>query len=94
MRAFPNGLYDGDGTLPAARGPVFIAGIGQATTDLSLYQARLQDWYEDAGFWNDLSRFASDWSQEVYGDVRHYAVAGATPNPSARTLSRGSTKRC
>ena len=58
--------------------PVFIAGIGQATTDLSLYQARLQDWYEDAGFWNDLSRFASDWSQEVYGDVRHYAVAGAT----------------
>ena len=78
MRAFLNGLYDGDGTLPAARGPVFIAGIGQATTDLSLYQARLQDWYEDAGFWNDLSRFASDWSQEVYGDVRHYAVAGAT----------------
>ncbi len=78
MLAFLNGLYDGDGTLPAARGTVFIAGIGQATTDLSLYQARLQDWYEDAGFWNDLSRFASDWSQEVYGDVRHYAVAGAT----------------
>ena len=78
MRAFLNGLYDGDGTLPVARGTVFIAGIGQATTDLSLYQARLQDWYEDAGFWNDLSRFASDWSQEVYGDVRHYAVAGAT----------------
>ncbi|HWL33574.1 MAG TPA: DUF11 domain-containing protein [Gaiellaceae bacterium] len=78
MRAFLNGLYDGDGALPAARGTVFIAGIGQATTDLSLYQARLQDWYEDAGFWTDLSRFASDWSQEVYGDVRHYAVAGAT----------------
>jgi hypothetical protein len=78
MRAFLNGLYDGDGTLPVARGTVFIAGIGQATTDLSLYQARLQDWYEDAGFWNDLGRFASDWSQEVYGDVRHYAVAGAT----------------
>ena len=78
MRAFLNGLYDGDGTLPTARGTVFIAGIGQATTDLSLYQARLQDWYEDTGFWSDLSRFASDWSQEVYGDVRHYAVPGAT----------------
>ena len=77
MRAFLNGLYDGDGTLPAARGTVFVAGIGQGTTDLSLYQARLQDWYEDAAFWSDLSRFASDWSQEVYGDVRHYAVAGA-----------------
>lgn len=78
MRAFLNGLYDGDGVLPAARGTVFVAGIGQGTTDLSLYQARLQDWYEDAAFWSDLSRFASDWSQEVYGDVRHYAVAGAT----------------
>ena len=78
MRAFLNGLHDGDGTLPAARGTVFIAGIGQATTDLSLYQARLQDWYEDAGFWSDLGRVAADWSQEVYGDVRHYAVPGAT----------------
>jgi uncharacterized repeat protein (TIGR01451 family) len=78
MRAFLNGLYDGDGTQPAVRGTVFIAGIGQATTDLSLYQARLQDWYEDAAFWSDLGRFAGDWSQEVYGDVRHYAIAGAT----------------
>ena len=78
MRAFLNGLYDGDGTLPPARGTVFVAGIGQATTDLSLYQARLQDWYEDSAFWGDLSRFASDWSQEVYGDVRQYAIAGLT----------------
>ena len=78
MRAFLNGLYDGDGTLPPARGTVFVAGIGQATTDLSLYQARLQDWYEDSAFWSDLNRFASDWSQEVYGDIRHYAVPGVT----------------
>ncbi len=79
MRAFLNGLYDGDGALPDTRGTVFIAGIAQATGDLSLYQARLQDWYEDAGFWSDLSRYASDWSQELYGDVRNYAVAGLTP---------------
>ena len=78
MRAFLNGLYDGDGTLPPARGTVFVAGIGQATTDLSLYQARLQDWYEDSAFWSDLGRFASDWSQELYGDIRQYAVPGAT----------------
>ena len=65
MRAFLNGLYDGDGTLPTARGTVFIAGIGQGTTDLSLYQARLQDWYEDAGFWSDLE------------PVRQRLVAGA-----------------
>ena len=78
MRAFLNGLHDGDGVLPAARGVVFVTGIGQATSDLSVYQARLQDWYEDAAFWSDLSRYASDWSQELYGDVRTYAVAGMT----------------
>ena len=38
----------------------------------------MQDWYEDAAFWSDLSRYASDWSQELYGDVRTYAVAGMT----------------
>jgi uncharacterized repeat protein (TIGR01451 family) len=78
MRAFLMGLHDGDGVLPSARGTVFVAGIGQATGDLSVYQARLQDWYEDADFWSDLSRYASDFSQELYGDVRTYAVVGAT----------------
>ena len=88
MRAFLNGLYDGDGVLPAARGVVFVAGIGQATSDLSVYQARLQEWYEDAAFWSDLSRYASDWSQELYGDVRTYAVAGMTPRGAARLAER------
>lgn len=76
MRAFLNGLHDGDGV--AARGVVFTAGIGQATTELSVYRARLQDWYEDEGFWADLARVTRDWSQEVYGDVRLYAAAGAS----------------
>ena len=77
MRAFLNGLHDGDGTAPA-RGAVFTAGIGQATGELSVYQARLQDWYEDGAFWGDMQRVTSDWAQEVYGDVRHYAVAGVS----------------
>ena len=78
MRAFVRGLHDGDGLLPTSRGIIFVTGIGQSTTDLSLYQARLQDWYEDAPFWEDMSRYVSDWSQEVYGDVRTYAVQGTT----------------
>jgi hypothetical protein len=77
MRAFVHGLYDGDGG-PATRGVVFVNGIGQSTTDLSTYEARLEDWYLDAGFWTDMSAYVSDWSQEVYGDVRDYAVAGAS----------------
>jgi hypothetical protein len=75
MRAFLNGLHDGDGG-PPARGVVFTAGIGQATSELSVYRARLQEWFEDEAFWADMARVTRDWSQEVYGDVRHYAVAG------------------
>ena len=78
MRAFLHGLYDGDGALASARGTVFITGISQPTADLSLYQARLQDWYEDAEFWDEISHYVNDWSQELYGDIRNYAVAGQT----------------
>ena len=76
MRAFLQGLHDGDGG-PVARGAVFVIGISQPTSDLSLYQTRLQDWYEDAPFWGDVSRYVTDWSQELYGDVRNYAAPGA-----------------
>ncbi len=86
MRAFVHGLYDGDGG-PAARGVVFVNGIGQSTSDLSTYQARLQDWYLDAGFWADMSAYVSDWSQEVYGDVRDYAAAGAPPDARREALN-------
>jgi hypothetical protein len=80
MRAFLNGLFEGDGSVAQARGIVFTVGIGQGSTELSVYQARLQDWYEDAGFWADLARTTSDWSQELYGDVRTYAVEGMSPD--------------
>ena len=76
MRAFLRGLYEGDGTLPRVRGAVFITGMNQGTGDLSVYQARVQDWYEDAAFWQDMSAYVSDWSQELYGDVRSYAAPG------------------
>jgi hypothetical protein len=77
MREFLRGLYSGDGAVPQAKGTVYITGMAQSTADLSTYKARLQDWYADAPFWSDMSAYVSDWSQELYGDVRNYAVAGA-----------------
>jgi hypothetical protein len=76
-RDFVRGLYEGDGSLPPTRGAVFITGLSQGTQDLSIYQARLEDWYEDAAFWNDMGAYVTDWSQELYGDVRNYAVPGS-----------------
>jgi hypothetical protein len=75
-RAFVRGLFDGAGG-PAVRGTVFVVGIGQATTDVSAYKARVEGWYEDTPFWTDMQAYVSDWSQEVYGDVRNYAVGDA-----------------
>jgi hypothetical protein len=75
-RELIRGLYEGDGG-PKVRGAVFIVGIGQSTASLSVYQRNLQNWLADTAFWSDMAAYVSDWSQEVYGDIRRYAVPGA-----------------
>jgi hypothetical protein len=75
-RELVRGLYEGDGTR-TARGVVFIVGLGQPTTNVSVYQTNLQNWLADTAFWTDMSAYVSDWSQEVYGDYRRHAVPGA-----------------
>jgi hypothetical protein len=78
VRDLVRGLYEGDGAVPHVRGGAFNVGIGQSTGDLSTYKVNLQNWYLDSAFWQDMSRYVSDWSPEVYGDVRDYAVSGAS----------------
>ena len=70
------GLYDGDGG-PPTKGAVLDIGFDQpgiGATGLSTYKGQLEGWLQDDGFWEDMSRYVSDWSQELYGDVRSYAV--------------------
>jgi hypothetical protein len=81
-RELVRGLYDGPGAR-RARGVVFIVGIGQPTTNVSIYQTNLQNWLADLEFWSDMNAYVSDWSQEVYADFRRYAVPGA-PIPLRR----------
>jgi hypothetical protein len=71
------GLYEGDGSTHA-RGALFIVGVGQQASDVSLYQTNLQNWLSDSDFWTRAETYVSDWSQEVYGDVRNWAVPGVT----------------
>ena len=78
MRDFLDGLYDGDGVLPVSRGAVFVIGFAQDAASNSVYQSRLQDWYGDQQFWTAMARDVGDWQQEVFGDVRKYAVPGAS----------------
>jgi hypothetical protein len=81
MRDFVRGLHDGDGG-PPTQGGVFDIGIGQGgsgpgAADLPTYKAQLEAWLQDGAFWSDMSRYVSDWSQELYGDPLNYAVSGA-----------------
>jgi len=81
LRELVRGLFDGDGTLPTARGTVFIIGLGQGTPDLSTYKTTLKNWLQDTAFWADMNAYVSDWAQEVYGDFRNHGVAGSSlPN--------------
>jgi len=85
MRDLVHGLYDGDGTH-VAKGAVFISGIAQSTSDLSVYKTNLENWFQDSAFWSDMSAYVSDWANEDYGDVRNYAVAGTSPQDRAASL--------
>jgi hypothetical protein len=76
IREFLRGLYEGDGTRPT-RGAALVIGFGQRTSDVSVYQNTLQGWLADTAFWADMATYVSDWSQEVYGDLRSHAVAGS-----------------
>lgn len=86
LREFLRGLYEGDGTRPT-RGAVFVIGFGQQTSDVSLYQTSLQNWLSDSAFWADTATYVSDWSQEVFGDVRNYAVPGASTSVRRDSLN-------
>jgi hypothetical protein len=76
VRDFVHGLYAGNGT-PPTKGVAFVIGPGQSA-GVALYQSNLQNWFTDAAFWTDMSAYVSDWSQEVYGDVRRFAVPGSS----------------
>jgi len=77
MRELVRGLSTGDGTIPAVQGLVWVVGIGQPTPDLSTYKTNLKGWLQDAEFWADMGRYVHFWSQEVFGDIRNWAVPGA-----------------
>jgi hypothetical protein len=75
IREFLRGLYEGDGSRPT-KGAALVIGFGQRTGDLTAYQSTMQSWLGDSEFWTDVADYVSDWSQEVYGDIRAHAVPG------------------
>jgi hypothetical protein len=88
VRDLVRGLYEGDGSVPPAKGVVFVVGLGQTGVSFATYKATLESWLQDNNFWVDMSSYVSDFFQEVYGDVRSYAVAGASAETRASLLDQ------
>jgi hypothetical protein len=65
-------------SFDGVKGVVFVQGIAQSTSDTTSYKLALQSWLTDDAFWSSASSYVSDWAQEDYGDLRTYAVAGAS----------------
>ena len=76
VRELVRGLFTGEGGA-GVRGAVFVIGAGQRSNALLLYQSNLQNWLSDSAFWTDMTSYVSDFSQELYGDIRAVAVPGA-----------------
>ena len=85
VREFLRGLYEGNGR--PTRGAALVIGFGQRTSDVSAYQNTLQGWLADTAFWTDMATYVSDWSQEVYGDIRSHAVPGVSVQARREYLS-------
>ena len=88
FRQLVAGLYNGDGTVAQAKGMVYAVGVGQTGTSLPAFKASLESWLQDSPFWADMSSYVSSFYQEVYGDLRSYAVAGADPATRIQYLNQ------
>ena len=81
---FIRGLYDGSGGTP---GCVFVTGVGQPTSPLDVYRTNLSGWLRDSMFWSDISGKVRFWAQEVYPDIRDWAVPGASREQRTQHLA-------
>jgi hypothetical protein len=87
VRDLVRGLFEGDGSQSSAKGMIFVVGVGQSGLSFPQYKATMESWLQDQNFWNDMTSYVSDFFQEVYGDVRNYAVAGVDPATRAAYLN-------
>ena len=78
MRVFLQGPVRRRRRATAARGTVFIAGIGQRTRTFPSIRRGCRTGTRTRGSGATSSHYVSDWSQELYGDIR------TTPSPVRR----------
>ncbi len=81
------GLYEGPAKSPTAPGVVFVVGMGHATENFSEYKPNVEEWLEDAGFWEQANLYVRWWGQEVYADPDHTCVPDTTAAEVSTSLN-------
>ncbi len=72
------GLYDGPSAATPTQGIVYVEGMGENTTNFSVYKPNVEDWVSDSAFWTTANLYVQYWAQEVYTDPDYTCVPGAT----------------
>jgi hypothetical protein len=87
LRLLLNTLAAGVPEMPPSRGVVWVIGVGQQTQNLSVYKPRLQEWFQDTAFWEDMARDVAVWGQETYPNMLFWGNAETSRNERTRNLS-------
>ena len=81
-------LYDGgDGSLPPAKGNVFVVGLGQGTTNLSVYKNNLRNRLVRPSSWAEMARSVRWWGQEAYAYPLHSLVPATSLRQRSGSVS-------
>ncbi len=86
VRDLVNGLYDGPPGSPPMGGLVWNIGVGTQMVNYAVYKPVLEDWLEDAGFWQDMNAHVRWWGQEVYARPSEVCVGSATAGQRAEQI--------
>ena len=75
-------------TTAAADARIGVRGRGRpADHPLDVYKTNLSGWLRDSTFWSDITGRVRFWAQEVYPDIRDWAVPGASREQRTQHLA-------
>ncbi len=81
------GLDEGPSGAMLVKGTVFPIGMGQGTTNFSVYKPALKSWLADATFWNAMNAHVRFFAQEVYAEPSRTCVASSNVGMRSRRVN-------
>ena len=80
-------LDEGPAGSTRVKGTVFIIGMGESTSNLSVYKPTIKRWLNDTTFWSAMNSHVRFFAQEVYADPMHTCVPGSSVATRSRSVN-------